>query len=92
MKYILLLLLLVGCGGTYKVEPEPVEGETTHTFGPDFEAWLTYCQGKAQYKYEIGDITQNEIDLEIKECYYSTDFNFPTIEEIDTTGEQNVSQ
>jgi hypothetical protein len=88
MKYLFLLLFLVACGGTYEVETEPIEGGTSSTFGPDFEAWLNYCKGRAQYKFEIGEITQNEIDIETKDCYYNVDFSVPQLpEDIDTIGE-----
>lgn len=81
MKFLFLLLFLVGCGGTYKVETEPIEGGTTSTFGPDFQAWLTYCKGRAEYKYQVGEITYNEIDIETKDCYYNLDFSLPPLPE-----------
>lgn len=80
MKYLMLLFLLMSCGDV-DVDPKPITGGTDHKFGPDFEAWLNYCKGQAQYKYEIGQITENEIDIETKECYYNLDLNLPTIPE-----------
>lgn len=80
MKHLILGILLISCGDI-NVKPSPVTGGTDHKFGPDFEAWLNYCKGQAQYKYEIGDITENEIDIETKSCYYNLDLNLPPLPE-----------
>ena len=90
MKYLILLILLASCGGTYDVEVDEVKGGTIHTFAPDFEAWYKYCEGKAQYQFEVGNITSNEIALEIKDCYYNLDLELPELP--DNIGEQNVSK
>jgi hypothetical protein len=81
MKYLILLMLLVSCGDI-TVKSDPIEGETTSTFGPDFEAWLEYCKGKAQYEFDIGLITENEIDITTRECYYNLDLTLPDLPDL----------
>jgi len=77
---VIMLLALIGCGGTYDVNVEPTNGEITHTFGPDFENWLEYCKGQTQYRFDIGEITANEIEITTRECYYNLDLGLPLLE------------
>ena len=80
MKVLILLLLLVGCGEqTHTVEVEEIKGTPTFEFGPNFEAWLEYCKGKAQYEFDIGEITYNEVDITTRECYYNLDLDLPPL-------------
>lgn len=77
--FLALLLSLVGCGSSHDVSVDEIRGGTTHTFGPDFKQWLEYCAGQARYQFDSGIITENEIDIETRECYYNLDLNLPEI-------------
>lgn len=77
--FLVSLLSLVGCGSSHDVNVDEIRGGTTHTFGPDFKQWLDYCKGEAQYKFDVGNITENEIDLETRECYYNLDLSLPDL-------------
>lgn len=88
MKYLILLMLLVGCGTqTHKIEVDEIKGKPTFEFGPNFEAWYEYCVGQAQYRFDIGEITSNEIDITTRECYYNLDLDLPPLP--DNIGEEN---
>lgn len=78
-----LLTFFASCG-TSTVEVEPIEGEVTTTFGPDFQAWLTYCEGKIKFQDIIEQYTPNEYSYEVDKCYYDLDlagFTIPDIPE-----------
>ena len=80
---IILFLSLISCGTqTHQVEIDEIKGTPTFEFGPNFEAWLEYCKGKAQYELDIGGITQNEIDITTRECYYNLDLDLPPLQQI----------
>lgn len=64
--------------------------DSHHTFGPDFEAWLSYCQGQVEHEVDKGTYTQNEFDYQVKECYYNIEFELPTQGETPT--EEDIQQ